>query len=379
MLQVATAAACKFERTADEISRLPEWRLAPQPSLKLGDAENEESGSVFFRVTGVRALANGRVLVVTDASKQYIEFDESGEALRTRGRSGSGPGEFRHVQLLASSSTSDTIVLLDMLQRRLTLANVADTSETTPLVVSFREASIGRVIPQLRFQSRFLLARNDGPLPDATPSGTVRQLTRLVLLDSLLEAVADLGQFPADEMIVRDDPNDGFWYGEPTPFPSRLLLAANDSVIFVSPGGPFEILMYDAVGALRRVLRVADARRPVTKAMTEQYRARVMVFATDPVSTKEWTALSRDDVFPANLPAFDQMLVDRQGLLWLRRTVVEGDTQAEWVVVKSDGALVARLEVPAALTLHDIDEGSVLGVWTDEMKREQIRRYTLNR
>ncbi len=269
--------------------------------------------------------------------------------------------------------------MFDALQRRFTVASVEDSTSPIPRIRSVRESPAGRVLPLFLFPDGRLLAPIDGPLPDPTPTGTVRQSATTVILDSALAVAADLGTHPADEMVVRDDPADGFWYGEPTPFARRLLLAANDSAVFLSSGGPFEVLIHDGNGALQRILRIDGGQRPVNRDMKQRYRERVMAFATDPVATREWTTLSSDDVFPTHLPAFDHMVADRQGLLWLRRSIAEEDMQTEWIVVSRDGDLVARVRAPAALMLHDIDERAALGVWTDELQREQIHRYVLER
>lgn len=140
----------------------------------------------------------------------------------------------------------------------------------------------------------------------------------------------------------------------PAPYARKLLVGANDSAIVLSSTGAFDVQLYSAEGRLRRRIRFPELQRPVTRAMREEYRARLMRAATDERTRRTWELRSSDDVFGALLPAIDQLRLDRLGLLWVRRSTTVVDAHAEWLVFTQGGSLVARVQAPAMLTLHDI-------------------------
>ena len=89
--------------------------------------------------------------------------------------------------------------------------------------------------------------------------------------------------------------------------------------------------------------------------------------------------LSRDDVFPSELPAFDKLLLDSTGALWVRESVVLGEPSANWLVLSPMGIPLGRVSMPSEFAPMHIALGSIAGVWTDSLGLEQVRVYTLRR
>jgi hypothetical protein len=104
-----------------------------------------------------------------------------------------------------------------------------------------------------------------------------------------------------------------------------------------------------------------------------------MKTATDESTRIAWEMRSADEVFPDSLPAYDQLVLARDGHVWIRVASGGHSENAEWLVFDLQGTPRFRLRLPSALTLHDIDGTALLGVWTDEWSREQVRGYHLLR
>lgn len=362
--------------SAASLDSVPEWRLGSTPSLVIGEREGDDGDerSRFFLISGLRKLAADRILVATDASKQVLVFDASGEVVWMHGRVGSGPGEYRHLQLLASSDTT-SFTLHDGSARRLTVVPL-DSSAFS--LVSLQASPAGPFNPVYRFPSGGLLVRTPGPGQGDQETGFARDTDRVALVDSSLRMAVDLGMHPSTDLVSRPA---GETYGFllPAPYARELLVDANDSTIVLSSTGAFDVQLYSAAGRLRRRIRFPALQRPVTRAMREEYRTRLMRTATDERTRRTWELRSSDDVFGEFLPAIDQLRLDRLGLLWVRRTTTAVDAHAEWLVFTQGGALVARVQAPAMLALHDILRSAVLGVWTDAWGREQVHEYALER
>lgn len=72
------------------------WHLSEQPIQKIGEVEGD-SDKVLGTVAGAVRLQSG-VLVVADGVNLNVRFySPSGNLLRTAGRRGDGPGEFRTI------------------------------------------------------------------------------------------------------------------------------------------------------------------------------------------------------------------------------------------------------------------------------------------
>ena len=93
--------------------------IADEPELVLGDGV-AFAGPVydFFRITGVSQLQDGTLVVANAGSSELRFFGADGHFLRSIGRDGDGPGEFRylgHHWIIAG----DTIVVWDRSVSRL--------------------------------------------------------------------------------------------------------------------------------------------------------------------------------------------------------------------------------------------------------------------
>ena len=69
--------------------------LGDEPIFRVGNDESDEA-QWFSTIRGVGRLSDGSVAVIDDASAEIRIFDAAGRHLRSMGRHGEGPGEFRN-------------------------------------------------------------------------------------------------------------------------------------------------------------------------------------------------------------------------------------------------------------------------------------------
>ena len=115
---VAILGSILGSKTLTAQSGVPQWTVGPKPIVDLGGASTPQEE--FNRVPRVLRLRNGTIVVPNEGTKNLRFFDGSGRYLRTVGRDGSGPGEFRSVQTTLRKA-GDSILVWDWSQRRLTL------------------------------------------------------------------------------------------------------------------------------------------------------------------------------------------------------------------------------------------------------------------
>jgi hypothetical protein len=85
------------------------WQL--ERELELGSADGPEP-LIFATVSGIEADADGRIYVLDRAANQLRIFTGAGEHVRTVGREGAGPGEYRNANGLMWL-TPDTLLVVD--------------------------------------------------------------------------------------------------------------------------------------------------------------------------------------------------------------------------------------------------------------------------
>jgi hypothetical protein len=81
------------------------------------------------------------------------------------------------------------------------------------------------------------------------------------------------------------------------------------------------------------------------------------------------------------LPAFDRIIPDGSGRLWLRQPRIPGDgsSTAEYVVVNESGGTVARVQIDADLFLMHVSNDMVLGVVWTELGVPVVKGFSLRR
>src|SRR5690606_16795253 len=70
------------------------WHLSPEPLVEIGVLDGAPEDQLF-RVVGARRLGDGRIVVANSGTHELRFYDAQGRHLRSVGREGEGPGEFR--------------------------------------------------------------------------------------------------------------------------------------------------------------------------------------------------------------------------------------------------------------------------------------------
>src|SRR5215204_2076344 len=98
------------------------WTLSAQPTVSIGN--DGTPATEFSRIEQVMRLSGGRTAVVNAATNDIRIFGARGEHLKTFGRTGAGPGEFR--ALMFAGRSGDTAFLYDRSLKRIIVAHLGD-------------------------------------------------------------------------------------------------------------------------------------------------------------------------------------------------------------------------------------------------------------
>ena len=143
---------------------------------------------------------------------------------------------------------------------------------------------------------------------------------------------------------------------------------------FYTDGIGYEIQRFDRHGQLTASIRV-EATPPGSGSRVAEFKRRRMEDAPSGSEALWRTWLDREIPFPPQLPAFDRLLVDQSGRVWVRQTprMVSEDTY--WLVFDPAGRLVAEVPLPPRFDPLHISADAIVGRWRDDLDVHFVRIY----
>lgn len=356
------------------------WTVGPDPHLAIGSFEGD-SLYQLFRVQGAARLEDGRLVVVNAGSGEVRVYGEGGDFLMSHGRKGEGPGEFE-APALAGVVGPDTLVIVDTQLRRISLVQAG--------VGFLRSARIedeigGGAYPQGVFSDGTVLlgggfywsSDSGAELTD----GYSRQATSYQ--SSTLEGglVADFGVFPGSEffMKVRQSGGSVSMSARLIPFGKHAMAAVAPDRMYFGSGDSWEIQGYGVDGRLNRLIRLDREIPPVTDVLVNAHIQREEAEAGDEAEIREIRQGIEEMPLPDFLPAFAGLHADKDEFLWVERSRAPGDPTPVFDIFSPSGALVASASLPAELSVLEIGEDYLLGLFRDELEVEYLRLYPLQR
>jgi hypothetical protein len=166
-------------------------------------------------------------------------------------------------------------------------------------------------------------------------------------------------------------------------------LATSNDRVFVAPNDQFSIREYDEEGALRRIIRRADAPRQVSRSDFNRWVDRTIEMGDADRHEQAGMRRTASQLKVAEtMPAFRSLSVDSEGNLWLEEWEDVGLEQGRFSVFRPDGAWLGYVEIPEGLTagsgwsdtrMLEIGSDYILGVWADDYGVEQVRLYGIEK
>ena len=361
------------------------WMVDAVPVYQVGMAEGEEP-YLFTRIQGAQQLSDGGVVVLDRASCELRFFGPDADFLLRAGGKGEGPGELdvgtgNNCHLVPTPG-NDSLVAYD--GRRLSFFDEQGRfSHRLPVSWHGR-----RRVPRVRsvVGQRVLVADRFLAMTQTGDRGLPRE-----------PSTADFGLLEIDGWRPVWE---GSWQGlqffrfpsrsggtdwlNPLPFdilPDAALSANGLHLTLGEIRGP-EIQEYDFSGRLRRILRLAE---PVVEP-TGDHLDKLVEFEFDRNGVADSTGerifdgvRSRYDEMPSPeiMPVFSRLLVDDVGWLWAELYRFDVRQPWRWIVFGPNGEGLGSVDMPPGLTVWQIGQDFVLGVWRDENRVEYVRRHTL--
>jgi hypothetical protein len=344
------------------------WTVDSLPDLEIGTVGGNESYQLF-RVTGAAQLSDGRVFVVNAGTQEVRFFDSEGTFLSSVGGRGEGPGEYRF-PVLVPALVYDTILIFDRGRQ----VSVLDSRG------QFLQAIGPRVLlsqPIGVWGDKLVTTQGSARASPGTPEGIMPNDIVYELVDPRTEAFDTIAKFDGFAIFVwRIGSEFGFTR---VPFDVGPSAAIGHDRLYVTPGEAAEVRAFDSAGSLREIIRIAQPEKPVPQSDFDRVIAEESANADDESAAAELRRQYSKMPRPAVMPAFQGLLVDLEGNLWLERFRADENADPEWLVLNRSGTVLGYIGTPRGVTIAQIGTDYILGLRRDDSDVEHVVRYRLFR
>lgn len=377
--------------------------LERRETMRIGTREGDPAYELF-NVRDVVLDAGGDLYAAFQTDAEIRVYDPEGRWLRSMGRQGSGPGEFRFVTWLGVFG--DTLLALDPQSFRMTLFSTAgELIDTWSL-----RAGMTMLWPRSRTADGWIVELDDftSRVPyDIGQPGT--DTARIAVVRSIPDATGRLSaETPPWEVfdVVLKYPRWTTWgigkrggpvFGRSALWEARERHAYGpDGSIYVARGSRYAIDVFDGSGRLLRRITRATEPVPITDALVSRYRAAVMSHY-DTASTTGEAGLDLVDAAEQHialprldhLPILGAILVAEDGAIWVERPdrvddplLLEwsraGSPSQRWDVFDPEGRYRGTVELPARSTLHVVGTDWMIVTERDDLDVQYIVRYAVD-
>lgn len=361
------------------------WSIEPAPVLDIGGADVDEAYALH-QVRDAKRLADGRIVVANGSASDIRFYSGDGVHLLTSGRAGDGPGEFRYPMSLAllpgqaglPGEAGDSIAVFDLRAGRVSVFDPNGTFVRDVPVPTLDEAR----------------ARVVGTLGDGTFVGTasaafggepvegMTQVDMSVIAWTAPDSTRTLTSMPGPQRYINVTENSAGRIQSieiyvPRFSPAAIVALGNDAIVTGNQDVP-QLALYDATGALRRLIRTGAAVQPVTPEHIEAWVERRLQ-DVDPADRAAVRQREADLPHGATVPVFNDIVLDPHGNIWIQDYDDRISPAGAWSIHDPEGRIIARIRLPAGLVVHDIGDDYILGVENDDLDIQHVRMYRLRR
>jgi hypothetical protein len=333
----------------------------------------------------VNWLSDGRIAVADAAENRILVFDTSGNLLRSLGRAGEGPGEFRRLSQVRRTLAGDSLVTFDQRLRRLSVFDPDKGFARSVRVGGTSDESWPEDAWLWHGGQVLVLQLSITPLDSVPPAAGVRRWpmrARLTLQDSsgqiLKTSPPFAGMYTA--LHERGDAR--------VPFSNRPFAAVAPDRVYYGSGSTFTLAYVDAAFSSRGELRWPSQRQELTQAEIDSVRDAAWAIALRrPLPRErlaEMFAISfAPQVQPEERPSIGRVFVDRVGQVWVERfqpirlgSALQ-DPGDRWTVLSRDGEPIAQLRIPHNSRLEAVRDDRVLLVVRDSLDVQSVALHDI--
>lgn len=351
---------------------VPEISLVDSVSVRIGSVETEGAPETSFaNIAGAVSLPSGEIVVADGGNLDVRWFNASGEHIRTVGREGEGPGEFRFIHWIGSCPGGELLVL-DPIGGRATFLSPTDgdvvLTVTLPRGLGFNQPLGCQDSSKLLVLKDRLNERID---PDW--KGRVTRVSAEVVSFDLSTGAEDtLQRFPGSDFYTATEVS----VFTILPLGGRALGAVGGAQLYVAQSVEDVIRVMDTDSGAWSTFEHGFPRPRLTRDAWEravaQFVWRQPLERTRRVLTE---AFDEAPPLPERQPAFLAMKADAAGRLWLQ--LPSSSEVVRWRVLDEEGESVATILLPSNVEPLDIGERKMVALERGPLDVPLIQVYRL--
>lgn len=375
---ITVADSAGIEIVSNDLLRLDaSCSLAATPTVSIGEEDGGEE-YLLASVSGARRLSDGSIVLANARSWQLRWYDANGQYIRSAGRQGEGPGEFRQPYTLFRLD-GDTLLAGDI--RPLRFLRFTPDGQWVRTV---------DVQPMMINSPNFLAVLGDGRmlfglrnLPERIVAGQMQDLWITVTAHrpdgAMVDTVVERLPYSRSGVLV-----EGSNYTVGPLFDSYSHVNAADDVIVIGHGAERELRIH-GTGAgypLTRLIRWTGPNREVQQSDVDAEHARIRKqYEKYPPGMSQFM---ESDLHPNRpiakvFPAMNGIRMGTDGRVWIREYFQPGDSTRSWLAFDKDGRFDCRLTTPNFGQYHEFGPDYVLVTHMDSLDVERVKLFELRR
>ncbi|HSG81465.1 MAG TPA: hypothetical protein VLC48_04385 [Gemmatimonadota bacterium] len=366
---VRDSAGIRIVTNPESVSDLPRWEIAPEPSVEIGGGET--TAHQLYSVVGAVRLGDGRIVVADGGSSELRFYDDVGRHLRSSGRAGEGPGEFRRMMGLGRVR-GDSLVVYDVGLQRLQVFDPEGEYVRGYRPEAGAEIPLGAVRDV--FEDGSLLVQRFLTGADIA-AGRVWNRVEMHRFSSSGEYIGGLLPTGGSEAYIEPDDDGGFWFTRPL-FAGRSEIVVAALKLYAASTTSPEVQVWSADGQLGLLIRRSGEPRRVTDG-DRSLQAEELLEASDPRERERMVSAFARMSVPDVMPAFGRLTVDDAANVWVEDYRVTESEASHWFVYGPDGRLRAEADWPAGVEPYHVGADFLLGLWRDDLDAEHVRLYRI--
>ena len=355
-------------------TRSSAWKLGGSPIVEVGGRRGTGPQDLL-KVVGIARLIDGSLVIGNASPSELRYFARKGTFVTSAGGRGTEPGSFESLGWVQALETGG-IAAYDEAARSLVVFDEQG-AYMHSLLLNYDAKNNGAFLKVVGvFDDESVLiqqSRNEVGLEGSQRSEDwFVRVPRAGLPRTITTA------FPGNEIVRKNYINARHVWTPP--FGRSLHVAIAPTRFHVGDNDRYEISVFSPDGTLLHVVRLEGAERVVSREAIDDYIAIRIPKKTDlprEMLERDLRAL----ITRGTMPAFDALLSDEDGYLWVRDFDyrLPADREERWNIFDPNGRYLGSLTMPRAFTLMTIGPKYIAGVSRSSGGAETVRVYELKK
>ncbi len=346
---------------------LSSYGVDPTPFFRTSSSASGDA--LLLDAQSATRLPDGSVVVGDNGARNVKWYAPDGRFVRSFGRDGDGPGEFRIAHVVGTCGTED-VQVFDGANQRLTTISRQGKLVSARLFMTDRGDAAAPYMIRCGASKRFgVLGWPRGALPASDDAFRAEVAVRIQNLDG--SNVINVGTVPGGER-QRFGSSVG-----PRPLGKRTYVAVGQDRIYIGTGES-EIRAVSLLGRALPALQLPFRARKITAREVEGYvnwLVGINSHLAPDVVSRTYGKLK----YPDYTPVHGDVLVDPLENVWVEQYRLPFEPSSRWIVFSKGAQIVAEVRLPDGLRMLEVGVDYILGTWTDDDGTAHVRMHRLRR